>query len=179
MVIVVTRARLAAIVVAMLLAPVAEAAQRADKSCVGMLSGNEISPLPKPAIIRVHITDASSANVSLGERFKTGLAAGGANLSDTGSVTMELATSITGASEGSSGTGAVSPEFGRVGRLQMGADKPVLTMSISLMDTNLAQIDWVGYVNCKIQVGDLGAVAQDLGYAIGRSIGQTFSPRPL
>jgi hypothetical protein len=151
----------------------------ADRSCIGKLSGSMIDTLPHPAVINVHITDASPANVALGERFKAGMRAGGAMLSDTGPVTMELATSITGLPAGTSGTGAVSPEFGQVGNLQGSPEPPVLTMSISLMDTTQAQIDWVGYVNCRISTSDMGAVAQDLGYAIGRSIGQDFSPRPL
>ena len=150
-----------------------------DKTCSGKLSANVISPLPTPPVIRVHITDASSANISLGERFKAGMTAAGAKLADNGVLTMELATSITGATDASGAAGMVSPEFGLVGRMPVGGEPPVLTMSISLMDTTLAQIDWIAYVNCKIKVADLGDVAQDLGFAIGRAIGQTFPPRPL
>lgn len=154
-------------------------AARADQTCVGTLSGNLISPLPKQPAILLHVSDASAANVALAERFKNGMRAAGVTLSDTGGVTMELATSILGGASATSGTGTVSPEFGLTGTLAKSAEDAVLTMSISLMDTTLAQIDWVGYVNCKIRTTDLGQMAQDLGYAVGKSIGQTFPPRKL
>lgn len=154
-------------------------AARPGKACTGMLSGNLISPLPTPTLLRIHVTDSSPANVALADRFKAGLTTGGALLSDTGGVAMEFATSITGAPEAATGTGAVSPEFGLVGRLPVGGEPPALTMSISLMDIHLAQIDWVGYVTCKIRVPELSDVVYQLGVAIARSIGQTFPPRPL
>ena len=151
----------------------------AAPSCTGTVSGNLIDPLPKPPSIVVHITDASPENLALGERFKAGLTAAGAVLSDTGNVTMEFATSITGAGDSSSASSAVSPEFGFAGNLPASKDPPVLTMSISVMDTKLAQIDWVGYINCKVRVRDLAAVVYDLGNSVGRSLGKTFPPRPL
>lgn len=151
----------------------------AAPSCAGTLSGNLISPLPRPTSLQVHITDASAANIALGERFKDGLRAAGATIADNGQVTMEFASSITGLPVQSNTSGAVSPEFGQVGRLPLGPEPPVLTMSISLVDNREAQIDWVGYISCKIHSADMNVVAHDLGIAVGRSIGQNFAPRPL
>ena len=179
------RPRLAALLAsALALAPAAHAAE----TCTGTIGTSLLHPLPSPLVIAAERPLQDAPNPELTQRFVAGMRAAGAELGQSGNVTASMSAEVTpptsalatrsrGPSRTYSNFDWMMGEPGTSTHPDMTGS--VLMMSMQLMDNASATISWLATIQCTIQTNDAGALAEELGRAIGGAVGKGYVSRPL
>ncbi len=161
---------------------------RADAAgtCAGTIQTSSLHPLPKPMVVSGATSVANSANPELTRRFVQGLQRAGITVAEEdGNVTLNIAVSVT-APRGSSvksgqyeGFDWVSGEPIAGGQMVPGIRSTTLALSAVMSDNVAITQSWLATIDCKVRTDDPGALAEDLGYAIGRAVGSDMERKPL
>jgi hypothetical protein len=165
-------------------APAAHAAQ----DCTGTIGTALLHPLPAPLVVAAERQLEDTANPALSQRFAQGLQSAGVQIGKTGNVTISLSAEVTPPNPASaaptapartysnfdwmSGEGVTQGQHPALQGLQ-------LTLSAQLTDNQTATISWLATISCTIQTNDAGALAEELGQEIGRTVGKGFLTEPL
>lgn len=165
-------------------APAAHAAQY----CTGTIGTALLHPLPSPLTVAAERQLEDTANPALSQRFAQGLQSAGVRLGKTGNVTISLSAEVTppnAATAAPTGPARTYSNFDWMSGENVTPGQHAalqglqLTLSAQLTDNQTATISWLATINCTIQTNDAGALAEELGQEIGRTIGKGFLTAPL
>ncbi len=159
---------------------------QAAGTCAGTIQTSSLHPLPQPMVVSGATSVANSANPELTKRFVEGLQRAGVTVADEGgNVTLNIAVSVT-APRGSDvksgqyeGFDWVSGEPLAAGQHVPGIRSTTLAMSAVLSDNTAITQSWLATIDCQVRTDDPGALAEDLGYAIGRAVGSNMDRKQL
>jgi hypothetical protein len=155
-------------------------------TCAGTMQTSSLHPLPNPMVVMGATSVANSATPGLTRRFVEGLQRAGITVAeDGGNVTLNIAVAVT-APRGSNvqsgqyeGFNWVSGEPLDPGQRVPGIRSTTLSLSAVVSDNVAITQSWVATIECQVQTDDPGALAEDLGYAIGRAFGTNLDRKRL
>ena len=154
-------------------------------TCAGTIETSLLHPLPRPMVVTAATSVANSANPELTRRFVSGLQQAGVTVGNKGNVTLNIAVSVN-APAGSTiisgqyqGFEWVSGEPLAIGQTVPGLQSTNLNMSAVLSDNVAITQSWLATIECRVQTDDPGALAEDLGLALGRAFGTNVDRRRL
>jgi hypothetical protein len=185
------------IVAAVFLAVAPASIAAAMPTCEGTYTAMSLRPLPEHIVVGIDVRDRSPRNLMLAERFLAGIGYAGVEVGPEPNVLLHVGTSgfqqPLGRSDGSYVRGR--PELsGLQGGMQIsppaipntrfGTPRPVpspppLNLRVDATEVKATRISWTTVVRCQRIGADDGALAQDLGRAIGAILGKRIDPRPL
>ena len=159
----------------------------ADDICAGSIDGSVIRPLRHPIAVSLVTPDSPDPNAALVQRFLSGVQNAGLNVMQSGQGNTILNTSfivtdsIESGLRSTAGTntrayngfgwmsGVTVPD--NEGRRIRGS---ALSMTIEATDVASQSLAWVGTIQCIVLGDDVGALAEDLGTIVGRSLGKSI-----
>lgn len=166
--------------------PCLSPAAYADDLCAGNIAATVMQPLRTPVVVSVETPIGSDANPQLAQRFLNGVQGGGVAVAPAGQGTtlIDMTFRVSPSASGGAGpAGGAYKDFSWVsGEAAPGGGQWTIrgaTVSVSIEATDIAtqSLAWIGTLNCTIKSDDAGAVAQDLGFVIGRWLGRPTEGR--
>jgi hypothetical protein len=153
-------------------------------SCSGTYSATALNPLPMPNVVQYNAGAEGQTATAIANQFIAGMQSAGMAFAGQPTTQMNLTGSVSPASntQGASATAGTYSGFGWAAQTSPGAAPIIggtLRLSITLTDMRAATMDWLGNLTCIVGTNDKGQLAQELGAAIGRTIGQNFNERPF
>ncbi len=157
------------------------AAAQAAAVCSGTISGSPLRPIAKPVVVSMEHPIDSTANPDLAKQFLVGVEAAGVSVvpKGQGTTTLDLSFLLQGKQRGtyrdlSWMRGA--PVSGAVKSSLQGSH---IDITIYARDAGSRSLVWTGAIACTIQTDDMAALAEGLGGAVGRALGQSVPKAPL
>ena len=156
---------------------------RAEPSCTGYLNGSVLRPLSQPVAMSLAPSAAADPNPALVQRFLDGVWKTGIStvLDGSENTILDLSFSVR-----DPGAGAPGPASGTYKGFNWLVGQPApsgsgqtirgttVLMTAEAIDAASQSLGWVGSLRCTVQVNDGGALAEDLGEVIGRSLGKSL-----
>jgi hypothetical protein len=168
------QAILSAVATALFIASIPAA--RAAGVCSGTLSGSPLRPINKPVLVSMGHRIDSTANPELAKQFLTGIQGAGVSVVPTGQGTTKLDLSflLRGKQKGTYRDLTWMRGSQASGEMKSSLQGSHLNMTIYARDAASLSLVWTGIVACTVQTDDMGALAEGLGAAVGRSLGQSL-----
>ena len=166
------RAILSAVAMALLIASI-PAAQAAGV-CSGTLSGSPLRPINRPVVVSMEHRIDSTANPELAKQFLTGIQSAGVSVVPTGQGTTKLDLSflLRGKQKGTYRDLTWMRGSPASGEMKSSLQGSHLKVTIYARDAASLSLVWIGTIACTVETDDMGALAEGLGAAVGRSMGQ-------
>jgi hypothetical protein len=186
-----------AIAAAQLLAVALSGAAIAMPTCEGTYTAMSLRPLPEHVVVGIDVRDQSPTNLRLAERFLAGIRNAGIEVGPNPNVLLHVGSSGSQQSLGRSESLYVrgEPELAgiqggmqispptipdtRFGTPRSSSSPPPLNLRVDATIAKAARISWTTVVRCRRTGADEGALAEDLGRAIGGILGKRIDPRPF
>jgi hypothetical protein len=174
------RSTILSAVASMLLIGSVPAARAADV-CSGTLSGSPLRPIAKPIVISLTHRLDSTANPELAKQFLAGIQGAGVSVvpAGQGTTTLDLSFLLHGKRKGTYHDLTWMRGSPASAELNSSLQGSHIDVTIYARDAASRGLVWTGVISCTIQSSDGGALAEGLGAAVGRSLGQSIPKRAL
>ena len=151
-------------------------AAQAAGVCSGTLAGSPLRQIAKPLVASMELRIDSTANPELAKRFLLGIDGAGVSVvpKGQGTTTLDLSFLLHGKQQGTYRNLSWmrgSPMSGEVKSSLQGSH---IDVTIYARDAVSRSLVWTGTIACTIQTNDMGMLAEELGAAVGRSLGRSI-----
>ncbi len=185
------------IAAAQILAVALAGAAVAMPTCEGTYSATSLRPLPEHIVVGLDIRDRSAVNMRLAERFLAGITKAGFDVGEEPNVLLHVGVSRSQRSlsesnspymrnsrelSGLQGGIRISPPAipnTRIGTLRSPPSLPPLHLRVDATAKQSTRVAWTAVLQCQRIGNDDGALAEDLGRAIGNALGKRIDVSPL
>lgn len=182
---------------------------RAMDSCSGTYSATLLSPLARPPVVALDVSDSSDMTARLAQAFTGGMLDAGVTVSGTPTVSLRLSYQVVGqdgsvpggpamSQSGDPQTGWSSWSGGQTAALQGGislalpdilntdmfspgqsAQSGLLMLRAEARNSGAAAPNWIAMLQCTVQTTDSLQLARQLGYLLGGAFGKEVAKGPV
>ena len=150
----------------------------AGGACRGSISGSPLRQIVKPVVVSVAGRTTSVADPDLTRQFAAGMEHGGVSVAPEGQGTtvLDLSYLVQGVQKGTYRDLTWLKAASSRNQDRMTLQGSRLGVTIYARDAASRSLVWTGTIDCTIQTSDPNTLANDLGTAVGRSLGH-FVPK--
>ena len=154
-------------------------AAQAGETCSGTLSGSPLRPITNPMMVSLERTIDSTANPELTKQFLLGIQGAGVSVvpKGQGTTTLDLSFLLQGKQRGTYRDLSWMRGLPASENVKSSLQGSHLDVTIYARDATSRSLVWTGAIACTIQTDDMAALAEGLGTAVGRTLGQTIPKR--
>ena len=168
----------------------------AGDTCSGTMFSGALGPLPKSITIGLLLRDDSPRNLAMAQRFKDGLASGGARVEGIANTQLAITAQFYPANSNfrnnlpTQPAGRATFDWGGIPRTAPdqtrmdirrgsngGGGATVLVLRADLRPADSGRVAWSATVRCDVQTTDMNQLAFDLGALLGPTIGKSTPNR--
>ena len=145
------------------------------QSCTGSYESTRLNPLPKPTTVSWTLIDETPTNQSLLQRFGAGLRESGIGMGSDGNVVLKMSFTLTPAPGNPAAGRLVNFNWADPANWSSGTVPSivgsVLDFNAVVVEADSGQMDWIATGRCTVRTEDNGAIAEQIGRFVGRSLG--------